>query len=108
MQHLTATIPHQLSRAEAKQRIESQIGLLQQQPGTFTDLQTRWVQDTLEFSARILGSSLSGELRVDDHAVHLTVALPWFATLLAGTIRHQIEGSVRKALSGPSASAGKS
>ena len=102
MQNLTASIPHQLTRAEAKRRIEEQVAHLRgQQGGVLADLQTSWTQDNMNFSLKALGQSISGRLSVEDHAVHLTVALPWLVSILAGSIKQSIESGVRDALSAP-------
>jgi hypothetical protein len=102
MQNLTATIPHRLSRREVKRRVDEQIAQLHQHHGSFfTDPQTNWVHDTLIFSFRALGQAISGHLDVDDHAVHLTVELPWLMRFFAGPIQHQIEQTARKALAPP-------
>ncbi len=99
MPDMTASVPHQLTRAEAKQRIQDQIGLIRQQhAGMFTSLQESWTGDTLQFSAAAAGQSLSGHLTVDDQMVHLTVHLPWFLRILAGSIRHQLEDAGRRLL----------
>jgi hypothetical protein len=77
MPDMTATIPHQLTRAEAKRRIQDQIGVVRQQYGSmFTNLQETWTGEAMAFSLTAMGQSLSGRLTVDDQAVHLTVALP--------------------------------
>jgi hypothetical protein len=101
MRELSATIPHELGRAEARQRIDEQLAMLRQQHSTFTELHTKWVQDTLHFEATAFGQSISGTLRIEDHAAHLLLVLPWLAALMAGRIRKEIEGHMRLALSGP-------
>ena len=99
MQDLTATIPHQLTRAEAKRRIQEQVGDVRQQHGALlTNLRETWTGDTMAFSLMALGQSISGRLTVDDQAVHLTVALPWFLRLLAGTLQPRIEQQGRLVL----------
>jgi putative polyhydroxyalkanoic acid system protein len=99
MPDMTASIPHQLTRTEAKQRIQDQIALVRQQhAGIFTSLQESWTGDTLQFSAATAGQSLSGHLTVDDQMVHLTVHLPWFLSILAGSIRRRLEDEGRRLL----------
>jgi len=92
MPDLTATIPHQLTRAEAKRRIQEQLGAMRQQHGNLlTNLQETWTGDSMAFSASALGQSISGHLTVDDQAVHLTVALPWLLRMVAETVKARIE-----------------
>ena len=101
MRELSATIPHQLGRIEARRRIDEQLAILRQQHTVFSELHTKWVQDTLHFEATTFGQSISGTLRIEDHAAHLLLVLPWLAALMAGQIRREIEGHMRLALSGP-------
>jgi len=103
MQHLTASIPHRLTRAEAKNRIDEQVARLRTQPGSgIGDLETNWSNDTMQFSVRVLGQSLNGHLNVDDQAVHLTVALPWFMSLMGRSVQQKLEHGLREALNPPS------
>ena len=102
MPNLTASIPHQLTRAEAKRRIQDQIGVLRQQHETmFANLKQTWTGDTMEFSAAAMGQSISGHLTVDDHAVHVDVALPWLLSMFAGTVKQRIEHEVTHVLAIP-------
>ena len=107
MPDMTATIPHQLSRAEAKQRIQQQVGVARQQYGSMlTDLQETWTGDNMAFAVTALGQSVSGRLQVEDHAVQLTVSLPWALQMLAQTLKPALEDQGRRLLtrkSGPEA-----
>ena len=99
MPDMTLSIPHQLTRAEAKRRIQEQIADLRRQHGhLLTNLQEKWTDDTLKFSATAAGQSVSGQLTVEERVVHLRVALPWLLSMLAGTIKHRIEAEGGKVL----------
>ena len=105
MPNLTASIPHRLSRAEAKRRIQEQVGLLRNQQGTdLANIEEHWISDTMDFSARAMGQSISGRLVVDEHAVNLDVTLPWLLSMIAATVKHRIEQQVAQmlAIPGPS------
>jgi len=92
MHDLTATIPHQLSRAEAKRRIQEQVGIVRHEHGALlTNLQENWSGDTMTFSLTAMGQSISGRVIVEDQAVHLTVTLPWLLRMLAETLKPTIE-----------------
>lgn len=92
MPDMTASIPHQLGREEAKRRIQDQIAIVRQRHGSlFTNLQETWTDDTLHFSLAAVGQSVSGHLTVEDRVVNVTVALPWFLSMLASTVKHRIE-----------------
>ena len=97
MPDMTATIPHQLTRAEAKRRIQDQLATVRQSYGaTLTNVQETWTGDAMAFSLTAMGQSVSGRLTVDDHAVHLTVALPWILQMLAEGVRPTIEEHGRR------------
>lgn len=92
MPNLTASIPHQLTRAEAKRRIQDQIGVLRRQQGALlANIQETWKGDAMDFSLHAMGQSISGHLAVDDQMVHLDVALPWLLAMLAGAVKQRIE-----------------
>ena len=102
MPDLTASIPHQLTRAEAKRRIQDQIAALRLRHGSMVrHLQENWIGDTMTFSMTAMGQSISGRLGVNDHAVDLTVTLPWFLGMLAKGIKPRIEQEVRHLLASP-------
>lgn len=99
MPDMTASIPHQLTRAEAKRRIQEHIGLVRQQyASVMMNLQETWTDDAMTFSFSAMGQGISGRLNVDDQAVHVTVALPWLLRMIAETVRPKIEQQGRLAL----------
>ncbi len=99
MPEMTLSIPHQLTRAEAKRRIQDKIGQLRQRHGAMvTHVHESWTGDAMAFSATGMGQSISGRLTVDDHAVHLTVALPWLLSMLAKGIQPRVEQEFRQLL----------
>jgi Putative polyhydroxyalkanoic acid system protein (PHA_gran_rgn) len=101
MPDLTATVPHQLGRAEAKQRLQKKVADLRQH-GTLANFQDSWSDDTMTFSVSAMGQSMSGQMTVDDAAVHVTIMLPALLNLMGGTIKQQIETEARLLL-GPKA-----
>ena len=99
MPDLTVAIPHQLTRAEAKRRIEEGVTQLQQQYGaTLGHLTRTWNGDTMDFTLHVLGTTLPGQVHVEDQVVRVNVALPWMFSLLAERIKPQIEQEGRKLL----------
>ena len=72
MQNLTASIPHQMTRAEVKRRIQEQVGQLRQQSGALLgNLQESWAGDRMTFSVTAMGQTISGHLDVEDRAVQV-------------------------------------
>lgn len=102
MQKLTASIPHQLTRAEARRRIQDQIAQLRREHGDLLGgLRESWEGDAMTFTAAVMGQSISGRVDVEDQAVRVEVALPWLLAALAGGARQQIEQQGRRLLAGP-------
>lgn len=99
MANLTVSIPHQLTRAEAKRKVEDCLSQLRTQYGsTVTKLEERWTGDTLDFSFTVMGFAINGQAFVEDTAVRVEVALPWPAAMFAGDIKSRIEQEGRKLL----------
>jgi putative polyhydroxyalkanoate system protein len=102
MAPLTITIPHQLSKAEARQRIETHFTELLGQYGSQLDhLDHRWNGDTLDFQAGVMGMSITGKLTIEDQAVRIEIVLPWMLAALARTVTQSVEQQGRKLLGGP-------
>jgi putative polyhydroxyalkanoate system protein len=102
MPNLTASIPHQLTRAEAKRRIQEHLGVLRHQHGSmFTNVQETWTGDAMSFSVTAMGQSVAGNLNVDDQAIHITVVLPWLLSMLSGSIKQQLEVQGKRLLELP-------
>jgi putative polyhydroxyalkanoate system protein len=102
MQNLTASIPHRLTRAEAKRRIQEALATGRREYGSrLHDLRESWTGDRLDFALSALGQSISGNLTVDDQAVHVEVALPWLLAMLAGPVKRQLEDKARHLLAAP-------
>ncbi len=99
MSRLTVSIPHQLSREEARRRIQEQVAQLQAQHGsTLSRLEQRWTGDTLDFTVVALGQTVTGQVFVEDREVRLEVVLPWMLAMLANLARPKIEQQGRKLL----------
>jgi putative polyhydroxyalkanoate system protein len=99
MPNLTISIPHQLGREEAKRRINELASNFQNQAGgIFKGVEQRWDGDSLHFVVGAAGQSISGTAHVAEQTVNLDIALPWMLSLLAGTVKKQIEQQAREAL----------
>ena len=102
MPNLTASIPHQLGRAEAKRRIQDGLAQARQQHAALLGaVQETWTGDRLAFSVSAMGQTVTGHLDVDDQAVHVDVVLPLFLAMLSGTVKQAIEQQGRRLLTGP-------
>jgi putative polyhydroxyalkanoate system protein len=93
------SIPHQLTRAEAKRRVSEQVAQVRSQYGSLiSNLHESWTGDTMGFTLTITGVTVSGHVYVEDQAVRVEVPLPWPLSMLAGGVRNQIEQQGRKLL----------
>lgn len=99
MSNLTVSLPHQLSRAEAKQRVEELIGRLPQEYGAFVNkFEKRWDGDTMSFTMSASGVSVSGTVEVDDRAVKVDIPLPWPLSMFAANMQQALEHEGQKLL----------
>lgn len=99
MNTMKVSIPHQLSREEARQRIQGQLGQLRQQSaGLIGSFEERWSGDAMDFSAAVMGTPICGKLQVEDRAVHVEVELPWFLAALARPVTQALESNTRNLL----------
>jgi hypothetical protein len=94
--NVTVSVPHQLTREEAKRRIQENIRQAEQQHGGMLGtIEQRWTGDRLDFAVSPAGQRVAGFATVDDKEVHLEVVLPGLLGLLAGTVRERLGGTVR-------------
>jgi hypothetical protein len=88
---LTVTIPHQLGRAEARQRIEAGFakigGLL---PGSSASHGDRWESDRMAFTLAAMGQSATGAVTVLDSSVTIEIELPGMLGLIAGSLKDRL------------------
>lgn len=88
---LVVSVPHTLSRPEAKARIAGGMGQVRQQLAPFVSaIEDRWVEDRMEFRLAILGQHVGGRIDVMDEAVQVEVDLPWMLRLLGDTLQKRI------------------
>lgn len=102
MPNLTASVPHQLTRAEAKRRIQEGVSdFHRQQPALLGGVHETWNGDTMNFSGGVMGQSISGWINVEDREVRVEVVLPGLLGMMAAALKPQIERQGQKLLGGP-------
>ena len=101
MPTLNITVPHQLTQAEATERLKKkQIEIKEQNTYTVSDLKETWTTpDSLDFAFKILGFSLTGTVESLESSVRLAVVLPFAATMMKGTIENQVRRELEQVLS---------
>jgi len=101
MPTLDITVAHQLTQAEATERLKKKrTEIKEQNTYTVSDLKETWTTpDSLEFSFKILGFSLTGKVESQESAVQIVVSLPVAAVLMKGTIESQVRKELEQVLS---------
>jgi hypothetical protein len=88
---LVVTVPHSLSREEAKSRIRGGLGQVRQQLAPFVGaMEESWSGDRMAFRVTAVGQNVSGRIDVMDEAVQVEVELPWMLRLLGETLQKRI------------------
>ena len=102
MPTLNVTVNHQLTQAEATERLKKkQIEIKDRHTYTVSDLKETWpTPHSLDFSFKILGFSLTGTVESRETSVHISVALPAAALMIKGTIENQVRRELEQVLSG--------
>ena len=89
---ITVSIPHQLSRAEARHRIETGfakiIHLLPASAGTCSE---RWDGDRLIFGVGAMGQTVSGVVSVLDDAVTIDIELPGVLGIIVSGLKDRLQ-----------------
>ena len=89
---VTVTLSHEHSKAEARRRIDEGIGRLTGQLGSVAKVEHSWSGDQLDFRARAMMQTITGDITVLDDHVRITVVLP---NILAG-MAEKISGNLTK------------
>ncbi|HEY0833664.1 MAG TPA: polyhydroxyalkanoic acid system family protein [Azospirillum sp.] len=88
---LTVTIPHQLGRQEAKDRIERGLGQVRSQLSSLqASVEESWTDDRLDFRLSALAQTIAGRIDVDEREVRVEVDLPWLLAKLGEKLTHRI------------------
>ena len=96
---MSISIPHRLTRVEAKRRLTDGIGRLQSQfAGQMGAVEHGWTGDRLTFKVSAMGQSVPGSLDVLDDGVKIEIELPWFLAAIADKVRKQVETHAGKML----------
>ena len=89
---VTVTLSHEHSKPEARRRIDEGIGRLTGQLGAVAKVEHAWTDDRLDFRARAMMQTITGDITVLDDSVRITVVLP---NILAG-MAEKISGNLTK------------
>jgi hypothetical protein len=99
---ISIRVPHKLTQAEARRRIESGIAdLSRQHAGKLANVQQAWTDNRMDFTFSAMGQSMGGRIDVEPSDVVINVDLPWLLAMLADKIKPQIQQEASKMLEGP-------
>jgi hypothetical protein len=102
MRNLTVSVPHQLTRDEARQRIQAGIAQARREHGSLLEnVQEAWSRDRLDFAVSAAGQHIKGFLVVEERAVQIEVELPWLLAMLGNAVKEQLERQGGRLLRGP-------
>jgi putative polyhydroxyalkanoate system protein len=91
------TVPHSLTKEEARSRLDRFVEALERQyAGKVSDLQQGWEGDTLKFSVKTFGIQLSGGITVNDNDLKLDGDLPFAAMMFRGKIESDFKEQLEK------------
>ena len=101
MPTLNITVPHQLTQAEATERLkQKRTEIKEQHTYTVSDLKETWTSPhSLDFAFRVLGFSLTGTAESLESSVRIAVVLPIAATVMKGMIESQVRRELEQVLS---------
>lgn len=89
---IRVSIPHQLGRAAARQRIETGFSRLASQlPGGASLSDQRWDGDQLAFRITALGQNVSGIVEVQDSTVTMDIELAGLLGQIAGAFKDRLQ-----------------
>ena len=88
MSKLSVSVPHELSKPEAVERIKGLLEKLKkEQAGMISDVKEEWNGDQGRFSFSARGYDLSGLISVTDAEVGINAEVPFAVSLFSGTIK---------------------
>jgi hypothetical protein len=92
---LIVSIPHRLSREEARRRLQSGLTRAASHVPVLSVDEERWEGDRMTFRIRALGQAAAGFVEVADDHVRLEVTLPWLLQRFADAAQKAIQRSGR-------------
>lgn len=89
---VVVTIPHQLGRQGAKNRLTTGLADARTQlSGKFASIEETWTDDRLDFRLVAMGQTVAGRIDVYEDSVRVEVDLPWMLAALANKVTGRIE-----------------
>jgi hypothetical protein len=90
---LVVSIPHRLSREEARRRLQTGLTRAAASVPVLKVDEEKWDGDRMIFRVRALGQAAAGHVDVEDNHIRVEVTLPWllqrFAEVAQATIKNR-------------------
>ena len=90
---LTVDLPHKLGAAEARRRIERNVGRLSEHIPGGAQVSSRWNGDRVHLDVGAMGQQVAAEIDIQETVVRMTVMLPpalaFFGGMIEPLIRKQ-------------------
>lgn len=96
---ITISLPHNLSQAEARERLQAGVKQLHANHiAKVSHFEETWTGDHMDFKLHAMGQHMAGRLDIHPQEVRLEVDLPWMLALLAGRMTKEVEAEGRRML----------
>jgi putative polyhydroxyalkanoate system protein len=90
-------VPHNLTKDEARSRLERFVEMIEQKyADKVSELTQSWEGDTLKFHFKSYGIPLDGGITVADNELNLAGDLPFAAMMFKGKIESEIRESLER------------
>jgi hypothetical protein len=87
MPSIKISVPHNLTRQQAADRLKNMAEQVKKQYGNMVqNLKESWSGETGNFSFTVMGFDVSGQVDVEDHEVNLDGQIPFAALAFKGRI----------------------
>lgn len=83
---LTVDLPHKLGAAEARRRIERNVGKLTDHIPGGAQVSSRWTGDRLDLDVGAMGQQVATQIEIHETVVRMTVMLPPALSFFRGMI----------------------
>ncbi len=100
MPKFSVTVPHQMGREAAQEKLDRLMTRVSEMyRDQVKDIEQSWEGNTLNFSFRTMGMTISGKSIVEENQVDVKGDLPFAAMLFKGKIENDIRSQLVKLLS---------
>jgi len=94
------SVPHTLTKDEARSRLERFVEMIEQKyADKVSELQQSWDGDTLRFHFKTYGIPIDGNIVVSAQDLNLSGDLPFAAVMFKGKIESEIRESLERIVS---------